>query len=149
MIDEQQLPRAPNQQRGCHDCCCDAICATPLGVAFASAPSASSAGFLQTGLSVAIVVADGADRADGVFDIVSSRSWMASTSELKSTPNTPGSQICARRRLPPSAREFVAEEVQLAPRWTAPQKVGGGASLGLHSAGPDAPKAAARRGGSS
>ena len=41
----------------------------PLGVAFASAPSASSAGFLQTGLSVAIVVADGADRADGVFDI--------------------------------------------------------------------------------
>ena len=41
----------------------------PLGVAFASAPSASSAGFLQTGLSVAIVVADGADRADGVLDI--------------------------------------------------------------------------------
>ena len=38
----------------------------PLGVAFASAPSASSAGFLQTGLSVAIVVADRADRADGV-----------------------------------------------------------------------------------
>jgi hypothetical protein len=36
-----------------------------LGVAFASAPSASSAGVMQTWLHVAVEVADGAD---GVFD---------------------------------------------------------------------------------
>jgi len=58
----------------------------PLGVAFASAPSASSAGFLQTGLSVAIVVADGADRADGVLDI--SRPRLNLMSALNTNWNT-------------------------------------------------------------
>jgi hypothetical protein len=86
----------------------------PLGVAFASAPSASSAGFLQTGLSVAIVVADGADRADGVLDISRPRL------NLISVLNTDWK----RRRRPPERVGKGYPGNLMALRWTA--RRGGG-----------------------
>ena len=85
-----RCPTPPGRGIGVRRYLCDS-----LGVAFASAPSASSAGFLQTGLSVAIVVADGADRADGVLDISRPRL------NLISVLNTDWKR---RRRPPPSAR---------------------------------------------
>jgi hypothetical protein len=102
----------------------------PLGVAFASAPSASSAGFLQTGLSVAIVVADGADRADGVLDISRPRL------NLISVLNTDWK----RRRRPPEPGNLMAL------RWTA-RRGGGALEQELRWARPSHTQAARRRGG--
>ena len=124
---------------------CDAICATPLGVAFASAPSASSAGFLQTRLSVAIVVADGADRADGVLDI--SRPRLNLMSALNTNWNTVRDVGGPRARGDLVARKGYPGNL-LALRWTA--RRGGGASAReqeLRWARPSRTQAARRRGG--
>jgi hypothetical protein len=53
---------------GAIECCCDAISATSLRSADCVSTVSIVSGFLQTRLSVAVVVADGADRADGVFE---------------------------------------------------------------------------------
>ena len=110
----------------------------PLGVAFASAPSASSAGFLQTGLSVAIVVADGADRADGVLDISRPRL------NLISVLNTDWK----RRRRPPERAGKGYPGNLMALRWTARRGGGGSArEQELRWARPSHTQAARRRGG--
>ncbi len=113
----------------------------PLGVAFASAPSASSAGFLQTGLSVAIVVADGADRTD----VFRENTHLDDVNINARYPT----EVCARRRRPPSARGPWGQLGNLmALRWTASR--GGRASAReqeLRWARPSHTPAARRRGG--
>jgi hypothetical protein len=64
---------------------------------------------------------------------------MASTTELKFDAQYPRKSKSVRDAGCPERAGVVAEQV-LAPRWAAPQKVGGGAWLGLHSGALTHPK---------